>query len=117
MVGGWQEAARALWGDDWIAPAADVLAINRRTLERWKAGQGEPRPALARDLISLARGLPEDRRIFGHILRRIALGETPSGIADEIAGMERALRQIKARDGLLASLRGKNKPRECGGSD
>jgi len=117
MVSDWQDAARALWGDDWIAPAADVLGINRRTLERWKAGQGGPRPALARDLISLASGLPEDGRIFGQILRRIALGETPSGIADEIAGMERALRQIKSRDGLLASLRGKDKPRECGEAD
>ena len=38
----WEDSAHRLWGDDFIAPMSEVLGINRRTIERWRAGQGEP---------------------------------------------------------------------------
>lgn len=96
MVTGWQEAAQALWGDDWIAPMAEWADINRRTIERWKAGVGEPRQPLQDRLVAIARRAGTDAQVMGSILRRMARGETADNIRAEIAAMRRSLMRIEA---------------------
>ncbi len=85
----WQSWPKRLWGDDWIAPMSEVLGINRRTIERWRAGQGEPRRELQEDLWRLAMapevravGQPEVRAI-GRALRRLAAGRSFDDIRAE----------------------------------
>jgi len=101
----WQDAARALWGDDWIAPLADVLGANRRTVERWRAGEGEPRAATTDLLARLARRSGSDARIMGAVLRRIADGEGPQEIIAEMNAVMRCLKRCEAAQSDLAAMR------------
>lgn len=96
MVRDWQEAAQALWGDDWIAPMAEWADINRRTIERWREGKGEPRTELRDRLVQIARRAGTDARSMGDVLRRMARGETADDIRTEIAATRRTLARIEA---------------------
>lgn len=101
----WQDAARALWGDDWIAPLSEMLGANRRTVERWRAGEGEPRVTTAETLQMLARRSGADARVMGTILRRIATGESPAAIVDEMNAMTRSLKRAEAMAERLGAMR------------
>lgn len=104
---GWQEAARRLWGDDWIAPLAEVAGINRRTVERWKAGDGAPREIIADTIIMLARRSGADAPIAGAVLRRMVQGETEAGIRAEINAIKRSLERLSGMsDHILRMRRG-----------
>jgi hypothetical protein len=70
----WQEVCRRLWGDEWIAPLSEVLGINRRTAERWKAGSSVI-PDAVDEMLLVQQATPDDRE-YGEVLRRIANGET-----------------------------------------
>lgn len=101
----WKEAARRLWGDDWIGPLAEVAGINRRTIERWKAGDGAPREIVADTIIMLARRSGGDARVTGAVLRRMAGGATEADIRAEINAMKRALERIDGVSGYLLMMR------------
>lgn len=89
----WQQWPERLWGDDWIAPMSEVLGINRRTIERWRAGQGEPNLRLQEELRRL--GMHPLARQMGAVLRRMAKGETVADIREDIRAMERAIVQVE----------------------
>jgi len=89
MTAAWQDAARTLWGDEWIAPLSEVLAVNRRTVERWKAGDQDIRPDIAAELVRLGRR--GGARHYGAVLRRLANGETAADIRGELESVKRAL--------------------------
>jgi hypothetical protein len=46
-------AGEALFGSRWQTDLGDALGINRRTVQRWRAGQDEPRPAVWGKLLAL----------------------------------------------------------------
>lgn len=100
----WQDAAIALWGEDWIAPLSEVLGINRRTVERWKAQEGAPRQMMQDALAMLARRSGADARAMGDTLRRMAGGVTPQQIADEMHAITRSLRRIEHMGDTLTVL-------------
>lgn len=102
---GWQEAARNLWGDDWIAPLSELIEVNRRTIERWKSGEGEPRQGIQDALVMLARRSGQDARVMGAVLRRMAAGETADEIMAEINAMRRSLVRIDHHKLVLATMR------------
>jgi len=92
----WQDACSRLWGDEWIAPLSEVLAVNRRTVERWNAGDPAIRSEIAVELIRLGRRIDGDSiRPYGTILRRLANGETIPDIHAEMQGMKRAIRRYE----------------------
>lgn len=101
----WQEAARRLWGDEWITPLAEVAGVNKRTVERWKAGDGAPPSAITETVTLLARRSGADARITGTILRRMVAGETEADIRAEINGMKRSLERIDTAAGALVMMR------------
>lgn len=88
----WQKWPQRLWGDDWIAPMSEVLEINRRTIERWRAGEGAPRSQLQEQLQRMSQC--NDPRAMGAILRRLARGETPDAIRRELQAMQAALDEV-----------------------
>ncbi len=93
MAYSWQRWPERLWGEDWIAPMSEVLNINRRTVERWRAGQGAPNTRLIGELQRLAMR-PEARSI-GAVLRRMANGESASDIRRDMRAMELAITQVE----------------------
>lgn len=101
----WQDAACALWGDDWIAPLSELLGANRRTVERWRAGEGEPRASTAETLVMLARRSGADARAMGTTLRRISNGETAQDLIDEMNATMRSLRRVETMAPQLAAMR------------
>lgn len=105
MTDDWKNAAFLLWGEEWIAPLSEVMGINRRTVERWKAGQGEPREATRQALCGLARRAGSDARVTGGILREMAAGECADAIRGKINAMKRALVKIEAESERIASMR------------
>lgn len=98
----WQNDAAALWGEGWKAPLSECWGINRRTVERWSAGNGEPPEALALALAQVRRRYASNPRIAGALLRRMAAGETADQIQAELSEMRRAL--VKMRDDRAARL-------------
>jgi hypothetical protein len=101
----WIESARALWGDDWIAPLSEVIGANRRTVERWRASHGEPRQGTQDTLAMLARRSGQDARVMGAVLRRMAAGETAADIVTEINATKRSLIRIENHQLALAAMR------------
>lgn len=101
----WQQAARALWGDDWIAPLSEFISVNRRTIERWRAGEGEPSGAIADGLVGVARRSGYDAAHTGKILRRLSSGETVADITDEIAAMRRSLVRVERESETIRVMR------------
>lgn len=43
----------ALYGERWQAPLADALGVNRRTVQRWAAGDGAPNAGHWREVLAL----------------------------------------------------------------
>ena len=115
----WKDYAIRLWGDDFIAPMSDVLGINRRTIERWNAGEGAPREGLQAELRRIA--LRSHARQVGTILRRMARGETLADIrADYRAHMvaSTAVEHELGRYNAIAVLANRNEVEgEEGGED
>lgn len=99
----WQDAAHALWGPDWIAPLSDVLNVNRRTVERWRAGEQEIPNLIAADLIRLPR-IGTAQSAYGTALRRLARGETVEDLEQSLADDKRALMRLKADLGRYAAI-------------
>lgn len=91
MIADWQEAALALWGDEWIAPMSEWSDINRRTIERWKAGAGAPRQRLQDRIVTIAERAGDDAQAMGDVLRRMARGGSINGIREHIAALQRAV--------------------------
>jgi hypothetical protein len=58
-------AGQALWGREWVGPLADLLAINRRAVERWAtaARDGEA-VRVSRSLVAELAQYVDDRRIL-----------------------------------------------------
>ena len=98
----WQEWPQRLWGDDWIAPMSEVLNINRRTIERWRAGEGEPNIGLQTELRRLA--LRYGARAIGNVLRRMARGETLKEIKADIREHQIATTRIEVELGKYGSI-------------
>lgn len=92
--------AQQLWGDDFIAPMSEVFGVSRRTIERWKAGRGEPPASIREDMARLARRAGADARMMGAILRRYAAGATRQDVEAEIMAMRRCL-AILERDRII----------------
>jgi hypothetical protein len=42
-----------LYGEHWVSPLARALGVNLRTMQRWVAGQNEPRESLWREIDEL----------------------------------------------------------------
>lgn len=99
----WQSACEALWGDDWIAPLSEVLAVNRRTVERWKSGEIDIPRHIAADLNRLPR-IGSAQRAYGDTLRRMARGETLSEIEQSIADQRRAVSRARADVGRFNAI-------------
>lgn len=101
----WQTAAKSLWGDDWIAPLSEFLAINRRTIERYRAGDGDLSPALASQLCTLARRAGADAPHVGGYLREMARGASIQAISADMASRRRAMAKIEHMADTLALMR------------
>ena len=99
----WQFACKALWGDDWIAPLSEVLAVNRRTVERWRSGEVTIPAHIAADLIKLPR-LGSATRAYGDTLRRMARGESLETIEQWIADHRRAVARARADVGRYSAI-------------
>ena len=99
----WQDACEALWGDDWIAPLSEVLAVNRRTVERWKSGEIDMPAHIAAELVKLPR-LGSATRAYGETLRRLAGGETMDAIEQWIADHKRAVARVKTDLGRYTAI-------------
>lgn len=101
----WTDAAAALWGPDWIAPLSDVWGVNRRTVERWRSGDGAPREPLQAWLIRQASRADADGRMAGDILRRLARGETAAQILGEAHHVHRILLRLESDDYTPIAMR------------
>lgn len=101
-MSGWQDHARALWGDEWIAPMSEVLDINRRTIERWRRGDGAPADVIQRSLARIAQR--PDPHLIGDVLRRLARGETCDDIAEDYAARRAALQRVRDMLGKYHSI-------------
>lgn len=78
----WRDICQSLWGDDWMQPASDVIGVNRRTVERWRAGHQTVPPAVIAALLSIPMDVGEPViRAYGRILRQVALNGSLSSIA------------------------------------
>lgn len=99
----WRTAAKRMWGDDWIAPLADVLQVSRRTVERWRSGRIPIPEAIARDLASLP-DLGQASRSYGSILRRLSTGASVSDIEADIANRRTALLKIISDRGKYQTI-------------
>lgn len=98
----WQEWPERLWGHDWIAPMAEVLDINRRTIERWRAGEGEPNIGLQTEMRRLA--MHHEARAVGSVLRRLARGETLEDIRRDVRAMQIAITRVSADMGKYGTI-------------
>lgn len=99
---GWIHDCQTLWGDDWIAPLSEVLAVNRRTIERWREGRGQPRPEIIAELARLA-ALPNTRAV-GRMVRRLANGDTLATITAEIEADREAVATIATQIGTYSTI-------------
>lgn len=99
----WQSACLGLWGEDWIAPLSEVLEVNRRTVERWKSGEGTIPEHIERDLIRLPH-IGTAQRAYGDILRRLARGETMEDVERSIAEQRRAVARVRADLGKYRAI-------------
>ena len=99
----WQSACEGLWGTDWMAPLAEVLDVNRRTVERWRAGEVAMPRHIADDLCRLPR-IGSAQRAYGETLRRLARGETMDDIEQWIADQKRAVSRVKADIGRYSAI-------------
>jgi hypothetical protein len=99
----WRNAAVALWGDDWIAPLSEVIGVNRRTIERWNSGDGQPPDAIVADLIRLPR-IGSAQRAYGDLLRRLARGETIEELETDAAKRKRALARLRTDVGRFNAI-------------
>lgn len=86
MAKTWMTAAEQLFGETWIMPLAEVLGVNRRTVERWKTGRTPIPHDIEVDIIALAR--PGLGTTYGRLLRLRARGV-------DLAEMEAALAQLR----------------------
>lgn len=106
----WTKACRLLWGDDWIAPAADVLGKSRKTLERWKSGETPIPPESEREIQSLVPAFREDvAREYGKLLRRHARGESISDLEDWIDRYTDALSLLREAKGVRTGAASKDR--------
>jgi hypothetical protein len=99
----WQSACEALWGEDWIAPLSEVLAVNRRTVERWKSGEIAIPSHIASELIKIPR-IGSAQRAYGDVLRRLARGETMDDVDQSIADQKRAAARARADIGKFSAI-------------
>lgn len=99
----WQSSCEALWGDDWIAPLSEVLAVNRRTVERWKSGDVEIPEHIAAELIRIPR-IGSAQRAYGDVLRRLARGESMDDVEQSIADQKRAVARVRADIGKFNTI-------------
>lgn len=66
-----REIGEALFGTRWQTDLGDHLGVNRRTVQRWLAGQDEPRPGVWDDLLLvLSERLAAQQRLREAIRRR-----------------------------------------------
>jgi hypothetical protein len=62
----------ALFGSRWQTDLGDHLGVNRRTVQRWLAGQNEPQPGVWDDLEeTLRERAAEQRRLCEAIRQRV----------------------------------------------
>ena len=100
----WQFACEALWGGDWIAPLSEVLAVNRRTVERWKSREVDIPPHIAAELVKLPRIGSATTRAYGDILRRLSRGESIEDIEAWVADHKRAVGRARADIGRYSAI-------------
>jgi hypothetical protein len=93
----------ALWGEDWMAPLAEVLAVNRRTVERWRSGEIIIPARISDELCRLPR-IGSAQRAYGDMLRRLARGETMANIEQWIADHKRAITRLKTDLGRYSAI-------------
>lgn len=67
----WREAAKRLFGPNWMKPLSEVLEVNYRTVQRWAPDDAlhGPRPELAAAICDAANIAGNDARRIGAILR------------------------------------------------
>jgi phage terminase Nu1 subunit (DNA packaging protein) len=99
----WQSTCEALWGPDWIAPLSEVLAVNRRTVERWKSGDVPIPDHIEAEIVRLPR-LGDATRAYGDLLRRLSGGETVADVEQWIAAQRRAIARYKADTGKYRAI-------------
>lgn len=106
----WTRACKLLWGDDWIAPAADVLGKSRKTLERWKSGAIQIPPEAEREIQALIPFAREDvAREYGKLLRRHARGESISDMEDWLDRYTDALSLLREAKGVRTGAASKDR--------
>lgn len=91
----WIRACERLWGPDWITPAAEVIGVNKRTLERAKSGSTSLNPRICADLERLGNQVGAGRA-YGDVLRRIARGETPEEIEAYVQEIRHGLARYRS---------------------
>lgn len=98
----WQDSAQRLWGEEFIAPMSEVLMINRRTIERWKAGEGQPSNGIQVEMMRLA--MRAESREIGTVLRRMANGTTLDEIDRDIRNQQVAARRVRTDLGKFNAI-------------
>lgn len=98
-----RQTCEALWGDDWIAPLADILGVNRRTVERWKSGDVPMPRHIANDLLKLPR-IGTATSAYGDLLRRLARGESLDDLNQWVTDQRRALGRVRADVGRFRAI-------------
>ena len=98
----WRCDARKLWGDDFIAPMSEVLDLNRRTVQRWNLGEGEPAQRIQLELRRLASRT--QAQALGRVLRRMANGERLEDIASDYRAHVSAAKIIEAERGRYSAI-------------
>ena len=89
----WTDVFEALFGPDWIAPAAEVLGKNRRSIERWRSGRYPIPPEMEARIAAIRR----PTRALGWAMR--------AAVADDYEERVRHLAD-PATATLIAKLRG-----------
>jgi hypothetical protein len=92
-----------LWGDDWVAPLAQVLGVNRRTVERWRNGDLQIPAHIVAELVRLPR-LGSATRHYGELLLRLAAGDRLDELQRCNRDQMRALRRLEADLGRYAAI-------------
>lgn len=101
----WTKTCKLLWGDDWIAPLAEVLDVHRKTVERWKSGAIKVPPEVEREIQSMAPFAREDvAREYGRLLRRHARGESISDMEDWLDRYSDALILLRKKKGVSTGV-------------
>jgi hypothetical protein len=106
----WTKACKLLWGEDWIAPLAEVLGKSRKTVERWKVGSVQIPPEVEREIQSMAPFAREDvAREYGRLLRRHARGESISDMEDWLDRYSDALILLRKKKGVSTGAAGRDR--------